>query len=95
MIQKWQMENGGAAESQHSSKQQQYEGEDLSPTTARELRGFYAYGLAAEVFAVCGVGKYQTCGIGIDQALTSYRIFPTRNFGAARKGTWRSCTYSP
>lgn len=33
-----------------------YEGQDLSPTTDRELRGFYAYGLAAEVFAVCGVG---------------------------------------
>lgn len=34
-----------------------YEEEDVSPTTARELKGFYAYGLAAEVFAVCGVGK--------------------------------------
>ena len=33
-----------------------YEGEDVSPTTSRELKGFYAYGLAAEVFAVCGVG---------------------------------------
>lgn len=35
-----------------------YEGEDVSPTTARELRGFYAYGLAAEIFAVCGVGMF-------------------------------------
>ncbi|CAG8972465.1 hypothetical protein HYALB_00001154 [Hymenoscyphus albidus] len=35
-----------------------YEGEDVSPTTSRELRGFYAYGLAAEIFAVCGVGSF-------------------------------------
>ncbi|KAK0102025.1 Autophagy protein 22 [Cadophora gregata f. sp. sojae] len=35
-----------------------YVGEDTSPTTSRELRGFYAYGLAAEVFAVCGVGSF-------------------------------------
>ncbi|KAH7384958.1 autophagy-related protein 22-like protein [Cadophora sp. MPI-SDFR-AT-0126] len=35
-----------------------YEGEDISPTTSRELKGFYAYGLAAEVFAVCGVGSF-------------------------------------
>ena len=49
------MEDGGL---QHPSRGPRYEGEDLSPTTARELRGFYAYGLAAEVFAVCGVGTY-------------------------------------
>ncbi|KAH8592983.1 putative MFS transporter family protein [Bisporella sp. PMI_857] len=35
-----------------------YEGEDVSETTDRELRGWYAYGLAAEVFAVCGVGSF-------------------------------------
>jgi UMF1 family MFS transporter len=49
------MENGEAAEPQRRPR---YVGEDLSPTTTRELRGFYAYGLAAEVFAVCGVGKF-------------------------------------
>ena len=31
--------------------------QDVSPTTERELRGFYAYGIAAEVIAVCGVGN--------------------------------------
>lgn len=35
-----------------------YEGEDTSETTDRELRGWYIYGLAAEVFAVCGVGSF-------------------------------------
>jgi len=35
-----------------------FEGEDTSLTTDRELKGWYAYGLAAEVFAVCGVGEY-------------------------------------
>lgn len=49
------MEDGEAA---HSQRRPCYVGEDLSPTTARELKGFYAYGLAAEVFAVCGVGEF-------------------------------------
>ncbi|KAJ5052231.1 uncharacterized protein L3040_001988 [Drepanopeziza brunnea f. sp. 'multigermtubi'] len=35
-----------------------YEDEDTSPTTSRELKGFYVYSLAAEVFAVCGVGSF-------------------------------------
>lgn len=34
-----------------------YEGEDVSPTTERELKGWYFTGLAAEIFAVCGVGR--------------------------------------
>jgi hypothetical protein len=42
-----------------SRRKSRYEGEDTSPTTKRELRGFYAYGVAAEVFAVCGVGEYR------------------------------------
>lgn len=33
-----------------------YANEDTSPTTERELRGWYSYGIAAEVFAVAGVG---------------------------------------
>lgn len=33
-----------------------FEGEDTTPTTKLELRGWYTYGVAAEVFAVCGVG---------------------------------------
>lgn len=35
-----------------------YEGEDTSPTTTRELNGWYAYPIAAEVFAVVAVGTY-------------------------------------
>jgi UMF1 family MFS transporter len=35
-----------------------YSGEDTTETTDRELRGWYVYGLAAEVFAVCGVGSF-------------------------------------
>lgn len=42
--------------SNHSARAPRYEGEDTSPTTDRELKGWYSYGLAAEVFAVCGVG---------------------------------------
>ncbi|KAJ5660506.1 Major facilitator superfamily domain general substrate transporter [Penicillium longicatenatum] len=35
-----------------------YAGEDTTPTTRREIHGWYAYGIAAEVFAVCGVGSF-------------------------------------
>ncbi|KAF2458271.1 autophagy-related protein 22-like protein [Lineolata rhizophorae] len=35
-----------------------YAGEDLRPTSDRELWGWYAYTLAAEVYAVCGVGSF-------------------------------------
>jgi len=34
-----------------------YFGEDNEITTEKELLGWYSYGLAAEVFAVCGVGQ--------------------------------------
>ncbi|KAF3009906.1 Autophagy protein 22 [Curvularia kusanoi] len=35
-----------------------YEGEDTSPTTPREINGWYAYPVAAEVFAVVAVGAF-------------------------------------
>jgi UMF1 family MFS transporter len=34
-----------------------YENEDTSPTTKSEIRGWYSYAIAAEVFAVVGVGE--------------------------------------
>lgn len=34
-----------------------YAGEDTTPTSHREILGWYSYGIAAEVFAVCGVGS--------------------------------------
>jgi len=34
-----------------------YAREDTEVTTQKELLGWYSYGLAAEVFAVCGVGQ--------------------------------------
>ncbi|PMD50861.1 uncharacterized protein K444DRAFT_657624 [Hyaloscypha bicolor E] len=52
------MEDGVAVRSQRGRRGPRYEGEDLSPTTNLELRGFYAYGLAAEVYAVCGIGSF-------------------------------------
>jgi len=38
-----------------------YVNEDTSHTTERELRGWYSYGIAAEVFAVAGVGARSSC----------------------------------
>ncbi|KAH9863995.1 hypothetical protein J1614_009928 [Plenodomus biglobosus] len=35
-----------------------FKGEDTKPTSRRELMGWYAYGIGAEVFAVCGVGSF-------------------------------------
>jgi UMF1 family MFS transporter len=35
----------------------QYEGEDVRLTSAKELSGWYSYGFAAEVFAICAMGK--------------------------------------
>lgn len=36
----------------------QYDGEDTTLTSRKELWGFYVYGWAAEVFVVCGVGSF-------------------------------------
>lgn len=47
--------NSPAAELQQ--RPPRYSGEDTTPTSKREIWGWYAYGIAAEVFAVCGVGK--------------------------------------
>lgn len=35
-----------------------YDGEDTRLTSSKELRGFYMYGWAAEVFVVCGIGSF-------------------------------------
>ncbi len=40
------------------SRAPRYEYEDISPTTKRELQGWYCYGMAAEVFAVTGSGSF-------------------------------------
>ena len=40
------------------SRAPRYEGEDTSSTAPQELRGWYCYGIAAEVFAVCGPGSF-------------------------------------
>lgn len=37
---------------------QVYEDEDTRPTSQKELAGWYAYGWAAEVFAICGMGSF-------------------------------------
>jgi MFS transporter, UMF1 family len=38
--------------------QRRYPEEDVSPTSNKELRGWYFYGIAAEAFAVCGPGSF-------------------------------------
>jgi hypothetical protein len=45
-----------------------FEGEDVSPTTERELKGWYSTGLAAEIFAVCGVGMESSKDLNGHQA---------------------------
>jgi hypothetical protein len=36
----------------------QYAGEDTRLTSRKELAGWYAYGFAAEVFIICGMGQF-------------------------------------
>ena len=36
----------------------QYEGEDARLTSRKELAGWYSYGFAAEVFAICAMGEF-------------------------------------
>jgi UMF1 family MFS transporter len=38
----------------------QYAGEDTRLTSKKELKGWYAYGFAAEVFVICGMGELGT-----------------------------------
>ncbi|KAI5206047.1 MFS general substrate transporter [Aureobasidium subglaciale] len=45
-------------ESSYNGKPRRYEDEDTTPTSDRELKGWYSYGLAAEIFAVAGVGSF-------------------------------------
>ncbi len=35
----------------------QYDGEDTRLTSRKELAGWYSYGFAAEVFAICAMGE--------------------------------------
>lgn len=50
---------GDEEEREQFKRQIRYDGEDISPTTTRELNGWYAYPIAAEVFAVVAVGKHE------------------------------------
>ena len=40
----------------HRRDPPRYDGEDTRLTSRKELRGFYAYSFAAEVFVICGIG---------------------------------------
>lgn len=43
----------------------QYPGDDVRPTSKKELAGWYSYGWAAEVFVVCAMGgkaRFIACG---------------------------------
>lgn len=42
--------------SAHRDVPAQYAGEDTRLTSRKELSGWYAYGFAAEVFVICGIG---------------------------------------
>jgi UMF1 family MFS transporter len=55
-------------ESNEYGRPRRYENEDTTPTSDRELKGWYSYGLAAEIFAVAGVGKYVLPVIRVDIA---------------------------
>lgn len=51
--------DGDGEDGELAQRKIRYDGEDISPTTTRELNGWYAYPIAAEVFAVVAVGTYR------------------------------------
>ncbi|KAK6429666.1 hypothetical protein LTR95_014189 [Oleoguttula sp. CCFEE 5521] len=62
-----------------------FDGEDTSPTTDRELKGWYSIGLAAEIFAVCGVGSFAP--VTLEQL--------ARERGVLKSDNWTPCVYPP
>ena len=44
-------------EATHRRVKAEYPGEDTRLTSKKELAGWYAYGFAAEVFVICGMGR--------------------------------------
>lgn len=70
------------------SRGSRYPGEDVRPTSRKEIYGWMAYGLAAEVFAICGTGAYLPTPKDktVMTATNNRRLFPTRNFGAIGSG---------
>ena len=48
----------GPTDSDSNLPEPSYPGEDVRPTSRRELLGFYTYSFAAEVFVVCGLGAF-------------------------------------
>ncbi|KAJ5217968.1 Major facilitator superfamily domain general substrate transporter [Penicillium cinerascens] len=54
-----------------------YAGEDTTPTSRREILGWYSYGIAAEVFAVCGVGSFLP--LTLEQLAREHGTIPNTN----------------
>ena len=52
------MDDDNSDASPMSPLPRRYSNEDTSATTTTELRGWYCYGMAAEVFAVVGTGSF-------------------------------------
>lgn len=42
----------------HRASVPQFAGQDVRPTSRKELMGWYSYAWAAEVFVVCGIGSF-------------------------------------
>lgn len=62
----------GDVEATHRRVKAEYPGEDTRLTSKKELAGWYAYGFAAEVFVICGMGRHTLhslkilyCGKGV------------------------------
>ncbi|KAJ5675294.1 Major facilitator superfamily domain general substrate transporter [Penicillium maclennaniae] len=54
-----------------------YVGEDTTPTSHQEILGWYSYGIAAEVFAVCGVGSFLP--LTLEQLAREHGTIPDSN----------------
>ncbi|KAJ5475356.1 MFS transporter family protein [Penicillium diatomitis] len=52
------LSSSAGADEEIPTRPARYDDEDTTPTSPREIAGWYCYGIAAEVFAVCGVGSF-------------------------------------
>jgi hypothetical protein len=64
--------------------QPRYQGEDSRLTSRKELAGWYSYGWAAEVFAVCAMGIHKASSYkSRTRSLTTRSLLPAHHTRAA------------
>lgn len=77
-----------------------YKGEDTRLTSKRELAGWYAYGFAAEVFVICGIGTFllscfKECSHGVPYNAFAWHLTHFISYTIACNMTYLTGSLSP